>query len=231
MTTTSTSEHRRFTPAEIAMMVKLWRAHLNWSQEALAAEANVTTRTLQRAESGEKVSDAILVRIAKALGMNEPDALTKVRLIESLDEMERRVRAETAEFEKKNWLVPSTCAASGHELMQWLLGISAWNHSTDDLQGDVVDHASALLDLIGDIVLFDPNDLSPSDRIEMAQSMDVHVKRLTAHGLKITICNHRVELKFDGLQKPWNANVGYLKVSAVAPTSFVIPKNTAFSMA
>jgi transcriptional regulator with XRE-family HTH domain len=59
------------TQQEIAMLVKELRAYFGWKQLALAAEAGVTERTVERTEAGVKVSDDTLRKIAKALKLRE----------------------------------------------------------------------------------------------------------------------------------------------------------------
>jgi DNA-binding XRE family transcriptional regulator len=49
--------HRLQTPEEIAEAVTTARKYLDWKQAALAYEAGVNERTIQRLEKGQKVND------------------------------------------------------------------------------------------------------------------------------------------------------------------------------
>ena len=46
---------------------------MHWSQEALAASANLTPRTIQRIEAGEPSSIATRRSLARGLGYENPD--------------------------------------------------------------------------------------------------------------------------------------------------------------
>jgi transcriptional regulator with XRE-family HTH domain len=63
---TAKGEYRSLTPQEIGKWVARFRKMMDWKQLALAMEAGVTERTVQRIEHGEKVDDATLRKIGKA---------------------------------------------------------------------------------------------------------------------------------------------------------------------
>ena len=55
----------------IAFIVKELRTHLGWKQLALAHEAGVNTRIIERIEAGERMADDTLKKAAKALKLAE----------------------------------------------------------------------------------------------------------------------------------------------------------------
>jgi transcriptional regulator with XRE-family HTH domain len=61
-------------PVEFAELAIRVRKQLGWKQLALADEAGVTERTIQRLERGERVSDDTLLSVAKALGLMDTNA-------------------------------------------------------------------------------------------------------------------------------------------------------------
>jgi len=87
-------EFRRPTPREIGIFIRDCRERMGLKRLALAAEVGMSEKTLERAESGEGVSDESCRRIAVALGL-KPDAFTGELFIPS---------ATTAEEVRQNEL-------------------------------------------------------------------------------------------------------------------------------
>jgi transcriptional regulator with XRE-family HTH domain len=64
-------EHRRLTAPEVGVMIRMFREGQGIKRAALAADANMSEKTLERAESGQGVNEESSRRIARALGMQE----------------------------------------------------------------------------------------------------------------------------------------------------------------
>jgi ribosome-binding protein aMBF1 (putative translation factor) len=62
-----TRKPRLLTPSEVGQLVRVARKSRRWSQEALAAEASVTHRTVQRIEAGEPSDLQTRRGVARAL--------------------------------------------------------------------------------------------------------------------------------------------------------------------
>jgi transcriptional regulator with XRE-family HTH domain len=75
-------EFRRFTPQEIGLFIRDCRERMGLKRLALAAEVGVSEKTLERAESGEGVSEDTCRRIAVALGL-KPESFTGEMFIPS----------------------------------------------------------------------------------------------------------------------------------------------------
>lgn len=75
-------EYRRLTPREIGLFIRDCRERMGLKRLALAAEVGMSEKTLERAESGEGVSEDSCRRIAVALGL-KPDALTREMFVPS----------------------------------------------------------------------------------------------------------------------------------------------------
>jgi transcriptional regulator with XRE-family HTH domain len=69
--TKNTGTYERPAPKDIAFMVKELRGYFGWKQLALADEAGVTERTIERIEAGTPVSDDTLRKVAKALKLRD----------------------------------------------------------------------------------------------------------------------------------------------------------------
>jgi transcriptional regulator with XRE-family HTH domain len=75
-------EFRRLTPREVGLFIKDCRERMGLKRLALAAEAGVSDKTLERAESGEGVNEESCRRIAVALGL-KPESFTEPMFIPS----------------------------------------------------------------------------------------------------------------------------------------------------
>src|SRR5689334_14764355 len=64
-------EFRTLTPQEIGQTVLLFRKLIGCKQLALALDANIHERTVQRIERGEKVDEDTLRKIARTLRLDE----------------------------------------------------------------------------------------------------------------------------------------------------------------
>ena len=105
-------EFRQFTPSEVGLVIKVCRKSMGLKREAFALSARVTDKTIQRAESGERVCEKSARRIAGALGL-PPDTFTKQRFIPhpaSQEEVQRRERLLNEAWEETH--IPVTV----HEL-------------------------------------------------------------------------------------------------------------------
>jgi transcriptional regulator with XRE-family HTH domain len=64
-------EFRRFTSAEVGMLIRYYRDLRGIKRAALAADANVSEKTIERAEAGEGISEDSCRRIARTLEMKD----------------------------------------------------------------------------------------------------------------------------------------------------------------
>jgi len=60
-------------PNILGFWTRCIRTTMHWSQEALAASANLTPRTIQRIEAGEQSSITTRRSLARGLGYENPD--------------------------------------------------------------------------------------------------------------------------------------------------------------
>jgi transcriptional regulator with XRE-family HTH domain len=88
---------RLLTPQELAMIVRISRFWRGWSQEALAATANVATRTIQRVERGDPSDTTTRQALARAFGVNDFDVFNTPTEFLSLEQMAEKRRKEDEE--------------------------------------------------------------------------------------------------------------------------------------
>lgn len=92
-------EYRRFTPREVGLFIRDCREQMGLKRLAVAAEAGLTEKTLERAEAGKGVSEDSCRRIAIALGL-KPDTFTGKMFVpnpvtqEEFEQNERRLKEE-----------------------------------------------------------------------------------------------------------------------------------------
>jgi transcriptional regulator with XRE-family HTH domain len=89
-------EYRRFTAGEVGALIRMYREQQGIKQAFLAADADVSLKTVERAESGEGISEESCRRIAKTLAM-QPDSFTRELFIPSAEEVVRYLEREEAE--------------------------------------------------------------------------------------------------------------------------------------
>ena len=64
-------EYRRFTAAEVGMTIRMFREGRGIKRAVLAVDANMSEKTLERAEAGQGISEESCRRVARALGLPE----------------------------------------------------------------------------------------------------------------------------------------------------------------
>jgi transcriptional regulator with XRE-family HTH domain len=98
-------EFRRFTAVEIGFLIKVYRKNHGVKRAALAADANMSEKTLERAEKGEGIAEDSLRRIARALGFQEtvftaehyiPAPEEAARMAEEVDQKLRQTHRSVA---------------------------------------------------------------------------------------------------------------------------------------
>jgi hypothetical protein len=81
-------EYRPLTALEVGLLIRMVRDQQRIKRAVLAASANVSEKTVERAEAGSGISEECRRRIACALGMKE-GALTEPLFIPTPEEFER----------------------------------------------------------------------------------------------------------------------------------------------
>jgi len=77
--------YRRLTPVEVGMVVRLYRHSHELKRTALAAQAHISDKTLERLEAGVPVREDSYRRVALAIGLRD-DAFIKEEYIPTPEE-------------------------------------------------------------------------------------------------------------------------------------------------
>ncbi len=158
-------EYLRLTPKDIGEGVMFFRKQAGWKQFALAAEAGVNERTVQRIERGEKVSDESLRRVAKAFHLDDDVFLNLNPIpLPTTEEWEKAKRewAELTRIEARGLATLNDCA-----VVLTTQVLCFVNHAVSERLAGLLAEFKDLLSDWGDLW----GDLSHVNRLEASRSV------------------------------------------------------------
>ncbi len=112
MMTDTQNPPRRLTADELGQLVRAYREMRVWSQEQLVAVAGVSTRTVQRVETGKSCDLDTKRAIARAFEFEDIDLLNKPFAIPTTEELEQA----KAEFDRQHLMLKAYSLQSGRHL-------------------------------------------------------------------------------------------------------------------
>lgn len=144
-------------PNLLAFWVKALRTASNWSQEALAASANVNVRTVQRVETGQPTTITTRRALARGFGYDNVDIFDDPTFIQTVQGMiadARKADKETlAEQFPDHVPVPVLIVESGSELARMVDEAGATLlHCDDEAPQEAQELAAGMFDLMQDLV-------------------------------------------------------------------------------
>lgn len=132
---TGTKMPQLLAPKTLALWTKMLRKGTNLSQEALAAAAGLTTRTIQRVESGESSTVTTRRALARGLGYEDPDTFENPEIIgkiEKLLEEIRRLSIDAFDAQHPDTVrLPATLVSTGQQLGRLIEAANAYNFHYD----------------------------------------------------------------------------------------------------
>jgi DNA-binding XRE family transcriptional regulator len=138
---------RSLTPAELAGVIKMFREMRQWSQEQLADVAGLSTRTVQRIETG-KPSDLDTRRaLARAFEAQDIDMFNKPYVIPTEEEM----KAARAQFEREHMTLAAYPLTTGRQLAG-LVELHSMDLMTPGFEMDKLDVYDALQERIDSLM-------------------------------------------------------------------------------
>jgi transcriptional regulator with XRE-family HTH domain len=193
-------------PAYIASQVKLLRKWFQLTQENLADAAGLTTRTIEKVESGRhRPEEQTLRSIARALNMD-------VRIFEKpTPEQEARFEADMRRAARKTLLVPTQPIHSLSDFLNAFAQRNAFRFDTSQIDDDEAHEIAATMqDWIADL-----NDVwvecPHSQRVEYARSFVDLCKTLKPQGYVCYIGNHGQKLSSKD-KPPLVVDVGVMSI-------------------
>lgn len=184
-----TNPPRLISPQELALLCKMQREFRGWTQETLAELTGLQVRTVQRVENAEPSSMDTRRALARAFDASDVDLFNKVDIFPTIEEIEAKVKAEKATFERdyiKLALVPAT----GLLLMRELNGCGGFgaevvddglmkSREARDAWGAFVDNARDW----GDIA----DEVREADRMEAVDQIDEQIQNLERLGISLYV--------------------------------------------
>jgi len=184
----------------IGKNIRRHREERHWTQEQFAMIAGVDTRTIQRAESGQRLALETLKAIASALEI-------------TIDELSKdHQEAAIAEFRAKYSLVDLEPVGRGVDLSP-LLGTHAYyfhRHGTfSDTQADVIAEFEQLVQDYGDLW----GDLEPLQRREAENCIQSFIHQLSSVDVTVSAGMQSMRVRpTAGTSQPFQWSVLYLAV-------------------
>lgn len=175
-------------PKLLGFWVRCIRNSQSVSQEALAATANVTVRTVQRFERGQPVNLTSRRCIARGLGFENSDTFDDPAFAASVQELLEGIKnlneSEQAKQHPDHVRVKVTKVLSGEALGRFADTSSAvLLHADDELPEGVKDNAAALFDYVRD--LMDLDDVPLSRKRSFHKELDTMLRDLENQGTMI----------------------------------------------
>lgn len=177
-------EYRKPTPAEIGLMVRLFRERLGLKRASLAIDANVSEKTLERVESGTAVRDNTYKRIAEALGLNSA-AFTTDAYIPTIEELAETAKREQDELRKTHNSVPVVRLTDPRQLLRLFQThcVIADDHKVDAKDLDAIAALKENLRDWSDIA----SEIPETQRLEAARQLLDQAKAIENSGYEVRV--------------------------------------------
>lgn len=206
------------------------------SQEALAANASVDIRTVQRFEAGKTVNITSRRALAKALGYDNPDVFDDPNFAEEVlrffDELKAMQQKNLDDQHPDRVRVKAQALTSGAEALRFADTVNAMSFDIDDgLPNAAKEVAAGFCDYVQE--LLDLDDFPMSGRLGIAKDLDDLLQDLREKGAHAYFATRDRKLRApDWGDKPsWDVTIGCL---VVVPTDrqlneLYIPRKSRFA--
>ena len=220
---TRTSAPRTLTLAELAGVIKMFREARRWSQEQLADVAGLSTRTVQRVETG-KPSDLDTRRaLARAFEAEDIDVFSKPYVIPTDEEM----KVAREKFEREHLTLTAHPLTAGRQLAD-LVELHSMDLITPgfEMEREAEQEFAALIDYVREYR--DCHDLyQEADKFDVYDALQGHIDSLKTMGVSLCYAERQVKLATAGAAaKPWDTSVLYLVTFRLGhePDHFATPR-------
>jgi len=172
-------------PNLLGFWTRCLRTTQRWSQDALAAAAGLTTRTIQRVEAGEASTITTRRSLARALGYDNPDIFEEPEFARGVRQfIDVAQGLKISEDHPHHIPLPATPIANGEALGRLIAASQAYVFSCDeDLPLATREQAAYLFDLLqdyGDVWA----ELSHADRLKAGKDFDQTLTELGLGGAR-----------------------------------------------
>ena len=181
-------------PAYIADQVKFMRKMFRWTQENLANAAGLTTRTIEKVESGRHRPDEQTLRsIARAFNLKGIEIFKK-----PTPEEQARQRAEIERASRKMVMVHSRVIRTAADFLAAFGQVEFFRTDTSMVEDDkVLDLVASMADQIRDFMDI-WTDVYETERLSYARSFAEQCSELEKLGFNCHMGQHRQRLRDKG---------------------------------
>jgi transcriptional regulator with XRE-family HTH domain len=222
--------------AVIASNIRQHRETLTWTQEQLAQAANISPRTVQRAEEGRGLSAETLLAIAgamnisvEALRFDFDSAMATLLGVRPEEVTEELIANKLAEAQAKYLVIPLAVVRTAEDLrplfaadamcFESRTGIPTAEPVVAALEADLRDYLD-----IG-------SDLNPLQRHEASVSVLEIVGRLNTLGVAVSLGMRRQRLRFgEGVLALWTIAYFVLAPASEPSRCALVEKNVSFQL-
>lgn len=216
---------RTLTAEELGALVKVYRELRKWSQEQLAAIANISTRTVQRVENGKSCDLDTKRALARAFEFEDIDVLNKPLSIPTDEELAKA----KADFEREHLTLKAYPVSSGREL-----GVLVTKHMLDlstpgfDMERESEETFAALVDYLHDYRDI-ASEYAETQKLEVYDDLQGYIDTLLGQGVSLRYGERKVKLALGGppeAARPMDASVLYLVTfhRGQEPEEFATPR-------
>jgi transcriptional regulator with XRE-family HTH domain len=175
-------------PKLLGVWARCVREAQHLSQDALAANAGVTIRTVQRFEAGQTVNVTSRRALAKALGYDKPDAFDDPEFAGSVlrffDELKAMQQKNLDDQHPDHVRIKAQALASGAEAMRFADAVNAMSFDIfDGLADPAKEVAASFCDYVQE--LMDLDDFPTSGRLGIAKDLDGLLQDLREKGARV----------------------------------------------
>lgn len=227
---TCSGQARLLTLEELAIVVRLMREALQWSQETLAELAGIHPRTIQRVENAKSASFDTRRALARAFEFEDIDAFNKPFTIPTAEE----IQAEKERIERDYVTVPAHPITTGYQLAQ-LAEASTLDVIQPGFQisRDAHEVFAALTDYFHEYRDC-ASDYPARDKLAIYDELQEMIDDLHKHQVAVHYATRDVYLRTRGEQpglEPMKAQITYLIAfeRGKAPEQFSVQKKPDFS--
>ena len=223
-------------PKTLGFWARCVRDAQHLSQEALAANASVDIRTVQRFEAGKTVNITSRRALAKALGYDNPDVLDDPKFAEEVlkffDGLKAIQQKSLDDQHPDSVRVKAQGLTSGTEAMRFADVVNAMSFVIDDGLSDAAKEVAAgFCDYVQE--LMDLDDFPMSGRLGIAKDLDDLLQDLREKGAHAYFATRDRKLRGpDWGDKPsWDVTIGFLVVVPTDRqlTELYIPRKSKFA--
>jgi len=220
----NTQEPRLLTPAELALLTRMFREMRHWSQEQLADLSGLNVRTIQRIEQTMPSSLDTRRAIARAFEFEDIDVFSKPFLISS----DETIKAAKEKFDKENVTLSVQPLTTGRQLAKLA------EASTMDLSEPAFEMGREAEQAFAELVDYfreyrDCADMyNESGKFEIYDALQAHIDTLRRLQVSLRHAEREVQLKLgsdvDGKSTP--ATILYVVAFPLGqePTEFATPR-------